>query len=115
MATVGGIGVGLIVLAIVWVLCLFTCIALSRAQGAIAYAGIGAIILAVLVTIILWFFPRGPDPNVQNYVVYDNYFIPRVSLVTVAGFMFLLGLVFLVIFHVFDEQKATALRRMKAS
>ena len=80
MATVAGLGIGLIILAVVWVLCIFTCIALTRAQGAIAYSGVAAVLVALLLTIILWFFPRGPESATQDYIIYDGYFIPRYNI-----------------------------------
>ena len=113
MATIAGIGVGLFVLAFVWALCLFLCVAFSRAQGAIANAGIGLILLAVVLTLILWFFPRGPPSAEEQYTVYDSMYMARTAIISICGIMVAVGGALLVVFHVFDPQKAVVLKRMR--
>ena len=110
---IAGIGAGLFILAFVWVLSIFLCIVLSRARGAMASAGIGVILLAIIVTVTLWFFPRGPDTMTDQTIIYDYYGIGRTALVSCCGIMILVGLVLLVFFHVFEPQKAIVLKQLK--
>ena len=113
MATIGGVGVGLVILATIWIISLFMCVAFSRSQGAISYAGIAAVLVALLLTIILWFFPRGEDLDQLDYVIYDDMFIPRVTLISVSGFILLVGLVMLLLTHGFEPQTARVLSKQK--
>ena len=113
MVRVLGIGVGLFILAFIWVVCIFMCVTLSRAQGAIANAGVGTILLAVVITLILWFFPRGPLTDQTDYTVYDYTSIERNALISCCGIMLAVGLVLLVLFHVFDTQRAAPLKKIR--
>lgn len=113
MATVGGIGVGLIILAVIWVLCLLSCIVLSRAQGAIANAGIASVLVAIIITLILWFFPRGPDDEEKDYTVYDDMYQARTAIISILGIMLAIGLVLAGLFHSFDLQRAVYIKKGK--
>lgn len=113
MTRIAGIGVGLFILAIIWVICLFSCLALSRAQGGLANAGIGAVLLAVILTLILWFFPREGTDVVQDYVLYDHYGIGRTILISILGIFLFIGLLAIVVFHVFEPLRTDRLKKLK--
>ena len=113
MATVAGIGIGLFILAFIWALCLFLCIALSRAQGVIANAGIGLILLAIILTVVLWFFPRGSPSAEEQYTVYDSMYMTRTAIISICGIMVAVGGALMVVFHIFEPQRATVLKKMR--
>lgn len=106
MAQIAGIGVGLFILAFIWVFTIFLFLVFSRAQGAVANLGIGLMILSLIVTLTLIFLPRGPVEEGNRFVIYDNYVIGRTVLVTLAGIMVAVGLVLVVVFHLFEPQLA---------
>lgn len=108
MATLGP---GLIILAVIWIFCIVLCLVLARAQGPIAYAGLGAILVAIIVTLVLWLMPRGPEADSQ-YIVYDYTYIPRTILISICGILLLVGLVVAGIFHVFDQKRAMPLKHL---
>lgn len=114
MARVAGIGIGLFILTFIWVVSLFMCIAFSRAQGGIANAGIGTVFLAIVVTLVLWFFPRGDDTGIEDYAIYDDYYNGRTALVSMAGIVLAVGLFFVLINHYFEPQKAIVLKKLRA-
>lgn len=106
MATLGP---GLIILAVIWIACILTCLILARAHGAIAYAGLGLIVVAVIVTLILWLLPRGPAPD-NLYIVYDYTYIPRTALISICGILLSGGFIVVAIFHLFDQRRAMPLK-----
>jgi cytochrome bd-type quinol oxidase subunit 2 len=103
------IGAGFIVLIVVWVIAALFCIIFSRAEGPLAFAGFGFILAAAIVTIALWFYPRGPL-STEQYVVYDYTYIPRTVLVSVCGGMLFIGLIVVAIFHVFEQHRGTPVK-----
>ena len=109
MATVGGIGVGLLILIVIWVFTLTFGIILSRAQGAVAFGSIGLVLLAVVITLILAFLPRGPPEIGKDYIIYDDSYMVRTAMASVIGIMAFFGVCSLVI-HLFDPQLATPLK-----
>ena len=113
MARVAGIGVGLFILSVIWVVSLFACITLSRAPGSLANAGAGAIVLAILVTLILVFFPKEDDTTVVDYAVYDEYGVGRTALISILGIFLLIGLMAYLIFHIFEPQRTNRLNKLK--
>ena len=113
MALVAGLGVGLFILAFLWVLCLFICIGLSRAQGAMSYLGIVAVLVAIIVSLILWFLPRGPDTTAATGIVYDYTYAGRLAIVICTGIMLLVGLVAYVFLHVFEQHQAVVIKKTR--
>lgn len=114
MATVAGIGIGLFILAFVWALCIFMCIAFSRAQGNLAYAAVGFILIAIILTLILWFMPRGEPPPEESYIKYDEMYVKRTVLISFVGIGVLLGLAFWLFIHICEEQRTGPLKKMRA-
>ncbi|XP_069750588.1 transmembrane protein 218 isoform X3 [Narcine bancroftii] len=72
-----GVGPGIFILAVIWVLCLLICNLLSRSGGMISRLSIVLVfLLALILTLILIFFPRAketPEPvtekvgNIQHF------------------------------------------------
>ena len=104
----GTLGTGIIILAVLWSVALLLAVTLSRLDGAISYAGIGAVIVVLIITLILWFIPRGPDPNYKDYVVYDSMYIGRTALISFCGVMLLVALIMFALTHLFEPQVATS-------
>ena len=103
------IGPGFIILAVIWIISVVLCIIFSRADGPLAFVGIVFILIALIVTLVLWFYPRGVA-TVEPYVIYDYTYIPRTALVSVCGVLLFVGLVFLGLFHIFDQKHGTPLK-----
>lgn len=110
---IAGIGIGLFIVAVLWVLALFLCVFLSRAQGNITFAGFGAIVVTLLVTLVLWVFPRGPDSVQETNMIYDEYIIGRYVLLALTILMTLVGFVVFFGEHLSSQRFAVPLKDMK--
>ncbi|XP_040287049.1 transmembrane protein 218 [Bufo bufo] len=89
--TVLGVGIGVIVIAVIWVVTLLVCVLLTRASGAARLSSIALFFLAVIITLILVFFPRAsetPSPEKEVQIV-DTFFIGRYVLLSVISVVFL--------------------------
>ncbi len=42
-------------------------------------------LLAIFITVVLWFFPRGPDDSATDITIYDDYIMGREALVSLMG------------------------------
>ncbi|XP_060063794.1 transmembrane protein 218-like [Ylistrum balloti] len=115
MALVAGVGIGVMVLGIVWGLALFLCVALSRAQGPISNLGIVTFLLAAFLTLILVVLPREPRTASEEelVVVYDYSIIYRSLLIAGCGLFLLIGLVAYLTTHVMEPHYAKPLRRLR--
>jgi len=100
------LGTGFVVLVVVWVVCIVLCIVFSRLDGAASYAGIVAIVAAVVVTLALWFHPRGHAPAAETRATHDSASVVRNAVVSVLALMLVVGVVVVGVFHVFDERRA---------
>ena len=114
MATVGGIGVGFVVLAVIWVVSIVLFVALSRTQGSLFWAGVGVIVAALAVSLILWFLPRGNQTSREDNVIYDDYIIRRSVILAVAAFFLLVGLVMYGL-EQFDVVRGTPLGKLRSA
>ncbi|XP_073441001.1 transmembrane protein 218 [Dendrobates tinctorius] len=95
-STVLGVGIGVFVIAVIWVVTLLMCILLSRASGAARFSSLALLLLAVIITLILVFFPRAsetPSPEKEVQIV-DSFFIGRYVLLSIISVIFL-GSIFL--------------------
>ena len=110
MATIGGIGIGLFIIILIWVVALVLSVALSRAQGAISNAPIGIILGAVVITLILLFIPRGPIESGADYIIYDQNYNTRVAILSISGIVAFLGILMYVPLVVFEPTIARPLR-----
>ena len=112
MTKVAGIGVGLFILTFIWVLALILCLSLSKARGAIANLGGASVVIAILLTIILWFIPREDIYNNESNIIYDYHALGRNILLSFFGLFLLIGLMLLLIFHGFEPQRAESLKKI---
>ncbi|XP_029429985.1 transmembrane protein 218 [Rhinatrema bivittatum] len=109
--TVLGVGTGVFILALLWVLALLLCLLLSRASGLARVSIILIFFLALIVTLILLFFPRDtqtPTP-VKEVQIVDTFFIGRYFLVSILSVIFLGSLFLLLIYHILDPISAKPL------
>ena len=47
--------------------------------------GVGSVVFAIFITVVLWFFPRGPDDSATDITIYDDYIMGREALVSLMG------------------------------
>ncbi|XP_059164129.1 transmembrane protein 218-like [Physella acuta] len=107
------VGIGLFIIAFIWVLALLICIAFSRSPTKTASLGPLAILVAIILTIILVFIPRElQTPSAEEqYVIYDYTVVYRSSLIAVMALFVLVGLVLYFTNHVLQPIQAKPLRK----
>uniref|UniRef100_A0A914UUX7 Transmembrane protein 218 n=1 Tax=Plectus sambesii TaxID=2011161 RepID=A0A914UUX7_9BILA len=99
-ARVFGLGIGVVILALIWALSFAVCLLCTRRSG--FDGGIPMVLLTTIITVILIFFPR-EMPTVEEAVdvrIVDHYFIPRIIFVSAMALMLLIGVVLLFIHHI---------------
>ncbi|KAG8434672.1 hypothetical protein GDO86_012873 [Hymenochirus boettgeri] len=103
-ATILGVGPGVFIIAVIWVVTLLLSVLLCRASGKARFWTAMVFILALITTLILVFFPRvsqTPAPAKEIQIV-DTFFIGRYILISVMSVIFL-GSIFLVfIYHILE-------------
>uniref|UniRef100_A0A8C5PPX8 Transmembrane protein 218 n=1 Tax=Leptobrachium leishanense TaxID=445787 RepID=A0A8C5PPX8_9ANUR len=107
-----GVGTGVFVLAVVWVVTLLLCVLLSRASGAARFLVALVFLMALVVTLILVFFPRASETATsrKETQIVDTFFIGRYFLVSVMSVIFL-GSTFLAFaYHILEPVYAKPLR-----
>ncbi|XP_036076991.1 transmembrane protein 218 isoform X1 [Rousettus aegyptiacus] len=110
--TVLGVGAGVFILALLWVLVLLLCVLLSRASGVARFSVIFVFLGAVIITSVLLLFPRAseiPAPAVEMKIV-DAFFIGRYVLLVFLAAVFLGGLFLVLIHHILEPIYAKPLR-----
>ncbi|GFN94377.1 transmembrane protein 218 [Plakobranchus ocellatus] len=108
-----GVGIGVFILALVWVLALIVCITFSRSPTKIASLGPLSILVAVLVSVILIVIPREvkeKSPEEES-VVYDYSIVYRSSLIAVMALFVVIGLVLYLVSHAMEPVLAKPLRK----
>ncbi|XP_072449183.1 transmembrane protein 218 isoform X2 [Chiloscyllium punctatum] len=108
-----GVGPGVFILAVVWVLSLLICMLLSRSGGVISWLSIILVFfLALMITLILIFFPRAKETpeSVTEDVIYDRFFIGRYCLLCVLIVALLTGLILLFPHYIVEHVEAKLLR-----
>ncbi|XP_056400234.1 transmembrane protein 218 [Hyla sarda] len=111
-STVLGVGTGVFVIAVIWVVTLLTCVLLSRAAGTARFLSLSLFLLAVIVTLILIFFPRAsetPSPEKEVQIV-DTFFIGRYVLLSLISAIFLGSLFLSVVYYILEPVYAKPLR-----
>jgi len=103
------LGDGFIILVVIWVVTILLCIVFSRCEGSASYVGIVCILAAIIITLILWFYPRGTHRE-ESYIIYDNTYIRRTVLVSVLAVVLLFGLIVVAMFHLFDQHRAAPVK-----
>ncbi|XP_013366715.1 PREDICTED: transmembrane protein 218 [Chinchilla lanigera] len=107
-----GVGAGVFILALLWVLVLLLCVLLSRASGVARFSVIFVFLAALVITAVLLLFPRAsefPAPGVEMKIV-DTFFIGRYILLAVLSAVFLGSLFLLLTHHVLEPVYAKPLR-----
>ncbi|XP_062995111.1 transmembrane protein 218 [Elgaria multicarinata webbii] len=110
--TVLGVGPGVFILALLWVLTLLLCVLLSRASGLARFSVIPVFFAAVIITLALLLFPRAselPDPPAEIKIV-DAFFIGRFVLLSLLSVVFLGCLFLLLIHHILQPVYAKPMR-----
>ncbi|KAG9482423.1 transmembrane protein 218 [Eleutherodactylus coqui] len=111
-STVLGVGTGVFVIAVIWVVTLLSCILLSRASGAARLSSIALFFLAVIITLILVFFPRAsetPSPEKEVQIV-DSFFIGRYVFLSLISVIFLGSLFLALSYYILEPVYAKPLR-----
>ncbi|XP_004641441.1 transmembrane protein 218 [Octodon degus] len=110
--TVLGVGAGVFILALLWVLVLLLGVLLSRASGIARFSVVFVFLTAVIITAVLLFFPRAsefPAPGVEMKIV-DTFFIGRYVLLAFLSAVFLGSLFLVLMYHVLEPVCAKPLR-----
>ncbi|XP_048588831.1 transmembrane protein 218 [Nematostella vectensis] len=118
MALVLGVGVGLFVLVLLWVLGILGCVAFSRATGGLKNAVFGIGVLLIVVTLVMLFYPRKTRQEElggrsSKQVEVDGLIIPRTVLFAFMCIFALVTFVFLVVFHWMEPIYSPALTSRK--
>jgi len=99
------LGAGFVILAVVWVISILLCIVFSRFEGSEAYVGTLCILIAIIITVALWFYPRTTAVE-DTPVIHDDTSLLRTALVSVLGIMLFVGAVVVAAVHVFEQHHA---------
>jgi len=98
------VGAGFVILIVLWTICILICIISTRCEGAVAYIGILCILIAIIITLGLWFHPRG-EVREDKFIIYDQTYAGRTALVSVLGIVLFAGVIVFTIFHLFDQRR----------
>ncbi|XP_077360774.1 transmembrane protein 218 [Festucalex cinctus] len=115
--TVLGVGTGVFVIAVVWIVTFGLWMILLRASGSSKLGVLPIFLLAVIITLVLVFFPQSPTtPSAfKEREIGDTLFIARYVLLALASVSFLIGLFMLLPFHFLEPSYAKVLRTHKKS
>lgn len=108
-----GVGIGVFILAFVWVLALIVCITFARSPTSIASLGPLSILAAVVISVILILIPREEkvkSPEEES-VVYDYSIVYRSSLIAALALFVVIGLVMFLVNHAMQPVLAKPLRK----
>ncbi|XP_056141480.1 transmembrane protein 218 [Lampris incognitus] len=110
--TVLGVGTGVFLVALVWILALVFGIILLRASGPIKFGVVPIVLLALVVSLVLVFFPRGSEttPPFKEMEIVDTFFIGRYVLLSVVSAVFLVTLFMLLPHHFLEPVYAKPVR-----
>ncbi|KAL4608690.1 transmembrane protein 218-like [Arapaima gigas] len=107
-----GVGEGVFILALIWILTLLFGVFLSRTSGPAKFSIVPLVFLALIITLVLVFFPRSsevPSP-VREVQIVDNFFIGRYVLLSVVSVTFLVALFMLLPVYFLEPLYARPLR-----
>uniref|UniRef100_A0A8C1B3J2 Transmembrane protein 218 n=2 Tax=Cyprinus carpio TaxID=7962 RepID=A0A8C1B3J2_CYPCA len=107
-----GVGTGVFIIALIWIVTLALTIVLSRATGPTKLGIIPIFLLTLTVTLVLVFFPRAPEvPSPEKAVqIVDMFFIGRYVLLSLVSVVFLAALFMLLPLHFLEPVYAKPLR-----
>jgi len=110
------VGVGVIILCIVWLTAILVCVLLTRFEGPVAYLRLVILTIAALLTVVLWvkytndLQERERELELkEDNVVYDYSIVGRVAVLAVTGTGLLVGLLSVFTFHVTVPRRASRL------
>ncbi|CAH2320362.1 transmembrane 218 [Pelobates cultripes] len=111
-STILGVGTGVFILAVIWVLTLLLCVFLSRASGTARLSAVLVFLLAVIVTLILVFFPRASETaaTLKEIQIIDTFFIGRYFLISIMSLIFLGSTFLALVYHILEPVYAKPLR-----
>ncbi|XP_036450886.1 transmembrane protein 218 [Colossoma macropomum] len=107
-----GVGTGVFLIALIWIVTLVLGLLLSRASAPTKLVMIPIVLLALTITLILVFFPRAaevPSPVKETQIV-DTFFIGRYVLLSIVSVVFLAALFTLLPFHLLEPVYAKPVR-----
>ena len=104
------VGPGFVLLVLIWTVSILLCIVFSRWEGGAAYCGVFCILIALIITAVLWFHPRGTPPADGEHVIFDETYICRTAIVSVLGIMLFAGLIVVAVFHAFDQRRPAPIK-----
>ena len=104
------VGPGFVLLLLIWTISILLCIVLTRWEGSTAYCGVFCILIALIITAILWVHPRGTVPDASTPVIFDETYIRRTVLVSVLAVMLFAGLMVVGLFYAFDQRRPTRIK-----
>ncbi|XP_060106573.1 transmembrane protein 218 [Heteronotia binoei] len=110
--TVFGVGPGVFILALLWVLTLVLCMLLSRASGLARFSVILVFLAAVIITLVLLLFPRAGEffePTTEVKIV-DTFYVGRYVLLSILSVIFLGSLFLVLIQHIMQPVYAKPMR-----
>jgi len=107
-------GVGLIILCVVWATCIFICVALTQCVGRSAHMQLAVLAVALLLTISLWVkFKQDQQRRLEldqhKAVVYDYSVVGRTAVLVITATALLAGVYFVFGFHVTVPRRASRL------
>ncbi|CAL8305383.1 transmembrane protein 218 [Gadus morhua] len=108
----GGVGTGVFLIVLIWILALIFGIILLRGSGPIRLGVVPVFLVALIITLVLVFFPRTSEniPPFQEAEIVDQLFIGRYVLLSVASVAFLAALFMLLPYHLLEPVYAKPLR-----
>ncbi|XP_043846507.1 transmembrane protein 218 isoform X1 [Dromiciops gliroides] len=111
-AIVLGVGAGVFILALLWVLVFLVCVLLSRVSGPARFSIIFVFFAALIITAVLLFFPRATEVTIQEVEIkiIDKFFIGRYVLLAILSIFFFGSLFLVLIHHVLEPIYAKPLR-----
>ncbi|XP_036381493.1 transmembrane protein 218 [Megalops cyprinoides] len=110
--TVLGVGTGVFLIALIWIVALVLGVLFSRATGPTKLTVIPVFFLALVTTLVLVFFPRSaemPSP-IREVEIVDSFFIGRYVLLSVVSLVFLVAFFMLLPMHFLEPIYAKPLR-----
>ncbi|XP_072514651.1 transmembrane protein 218 [Salminus brasiliensis] len=107
-----GVGTGVFLIALSWIVTLVLSLLLSRASAPTKLLIFPIVFLASTITLILVLFPRAPEvPSpVKEMQVVDTFFIGRYVLLSLVSVVFLAALFALLPFHLLEPMYAKPVR-----
>ncbi|CAB1352355.1 unnamed protein product [Coregonus sp. 'balchen'] len=110
--TVMGVGTGVFLIALIWIVALVLGMILLRATGPTKLGVIPVFLLAFIATLILVFFPRSSETlsPFKDIEIVDTFFIGRYVLLSVTSVGFMVALFGLLPLHFLEAVYAKPLR-----